>query len=185
MHKVRYLYSELSRRVAARKGCNEDWFERHTDIINKLVKQLLPSGAGFASGTTINLEKSHADKLVFETSFHHMNEAGYYDGWTKHTVTVTPNLYNNFHLRISGRNRNAIKNDIHEMFNVALRSDVTYWLYLDRYPKFQVEHKWEDPQTGQPSQCFQTYYVGEERFADRDEAYSRAADLMEAAFYSK
>src|SRR5215469_16388627 len=93
---ARYLYSELSTLIQARKNCqqsnNTEWFDRHSGTIQKLCKQHLPSGSGFDSGTKFDLDASRADKLVFHTSFHHMNESGMYDGWTEHTVTVTPSL---------------------------------------------------------------------------------------------
>lgn len=49
-----------------------------------------------------------------------MNDAGYYDGWTEHTITVTPAFIGGFELSISGRNRNDIKDYISEVFNQAL-----------------------------------------------------------------
>lgn len=127
---ARYLYSELSNMIEARRNCAQstdksEWFERHTDMIESLVKQHLPHGSGFDSGTKIDMDASRADKLVFTTAFHHMDENGYYDGWTEHTVTVTPALSNNFHLRISGRNRNDIKEMMYQDFDYALRADVS------------------------------------------------------------
>ena len=164
---ARYLYSELAAAVDARRRCastpNNEWFDKHTETIEKLVKQHLPHGSGFDSGTTIDLDSSHADKLVFHTSFHHMNENGYYDGWTEHTVTVTPSLQHAFNLRISGRNRNDIKEMMHQNFDYALRTDVRYDLLADRFPELKLVSKWED-KDGNPSQCYQAWYVGERRF---------------------
>lgn len=151
---ARYLYSELSSLIQARKNCasrhpftteqikshcalcgeidthanhnprNPEWFDKHTDSIEELVRQHMPSGSGFDSGTTLDLDASHAEKLVFRTSFHHMDEGGYYDGWTYHTVTVTPSLSGQFNLRISGRNRNDIKDYMYETFSYALGKEV-------------------------------------------------------------
>jgi hypothetical protein len=101
-----------------------EWFDKHEDKILALVKEHMPSGSGFDSGTTIDFDASHAEKLVFSMSFHHMNNNGYYDGWTEHTVTVTPS-FQGINLRISGRNRNDIKEYIHETFMYALMVDVT------------------------------------------------------------
>jgi len=67
-----------------------------------------------------------------------MNENGYYDGWTAHTVTVTPSLARAFNLRISGRNRNDIKEMMYQDFDYALRVDVTYDLLIERYPEFAI-----------------------------------------------
>lgn len=141
-----YLYSELSgliearlNRIAVRDGIASgdresaaDWANTHEDTIERLVRDFMPSGSGFDSGTKIDLDKSHADKLVFTTSYHHMNDGGYYSGWTEHTVTVTPSLQHDFSLRVSGRNRNDVKDYMHETFDHALRSDCGYaiWLYI-------------------------------------------------------
>lgn len=167
MNQARYLYSELAAAVDARCHCastpNNEWLDKHTERIEKLVKQHMPHGSGFDSGTTLDLDASHGDKLVFRTSFHHMNENGYYDGWTEHAITVTPSLQFGYRIRVSGRNRNEIKDMIHESFDVALRTDVRYDLFMDRFPELQLQHKWED-KDGKPSQCYQAWYVGERRF---------------------
>ena len=145
---ARYLYSELASAVAARRNCEtkmsqlnpnavsasvetrdneyhqtETWFDRWEDRIESLVREFMPSGSGFDSGTKIDLDASHAEKLVFTTSYHHLNEAGYYDGWTEHVVTVTPS-FSGFNLRISGRNRNDVKDYIGETFHYALKLEV-------------------------------------------------------------
>ena len=136
---ARYLYSELALAVSAR--CNlarllpsnggpgmdahhQEWFDRHADRIESLVREHMPRGSGFDSGTTLDLEASHADKLVFQTSFHHMNDGGYYDGWTTHVVTVTPSFIGGFSLRVGGRNRNNIKDYIGDTFHTALMTEV-------------------------------------------------------------
>ena len=137
---ARYLYSELASLIDARQRCmlpsaNESQHEHasvHEDTILRLVKDFMPSGSGFDSGTKIDLDASHANKLVFTTSYHHMNDGGYYDGWTDHTVTITPSLVNDFDLRISGRNRNDIKDYMYQTFDQALNEDCEYqmWAYV-------------------------------------------------------
>ena len=199
---ARYLYSELAGMVDARKRSESkpesEWFGKGTDQIESLVKQHMPQGSGFDSGTTLDLDASHADKLVFRTAFHHMNENGYYDGWTEHTVTVTPSLQFRYHIRISGRNRNDIKDMIHESFDVALSTDVRYDLWIERYPELGITSKWENPD-GTPSQSSMVWYTPDgTKFtsADRNESntydgspYERAreyaANQMERKFYSR
>jgi hypothetical protein len=53
---------------------------------------------------------------VFKTSFHHMNTHGYYDGWTDHIVTVRPDMMSGIRISITGKDRNQIKDYIHEVF---------------------------------------------------------------------
>jgi len=191
---ARYLYSELAgllqalrnsaqklerlnpNAVSASMNMSEnehhktsEWFDRHTDTIEALVSQHLPRGSGFDSGTKLDLDSSHADKLVFTTAFHHMNENGYYDGWTEHVITVTPALHGDFHIRISGRNRNDIKEMMYQDFDYALRTDVTYDLYLPHFPELALQTKWED-ENGAPSQSQLAYYVAGKRFHSSDKS---------------
>lgn len=93
--------------------------------ITRLVKEHMPRGSGFDCGTQLGAD-SDGNRLVFKTEFHHMGEDGGYDGWTEHTVRVTPSLVLEFALTISGRNRNGIKDYIAECFDAALRTGVTY-----------------------------------------------------------
>src|SRR5690606_41537978 len=67
-----------------------------------------------------------ASKIVLRTSFHHMNESGFYDGWTEHIITVIPDLVNGFDLRISGRNKNDVKEYIADVFYEVLRSEFVW-----------------------------------------------------------
>lgn len=130
------LYVALARNLIAVRNCeksgNAEWLARHRERILRLVKQHMPSGAGFDNGTAIDLDESmpstasgRVEKLVFRTAFHHMNEVGMYDGWTEHTVTVRPSLAFGIEISISGRNRNEIKDLIHESFDTTLRSEVS------------------------------------------------------------
>ena len=130
MRTERILYKELASAIDARKRCQEtkntEWFAKHSETIEQLVEDFLPSGSGWDSGTKIDLDTSHADKLVLYGEFHHMNDSGFYDGWTAHVVTVTPSLLNDFNIRISGRDRNDIKEYLHEMFDACLRQAIVW-----------------------------------------------------------
>ena len=123
---ARYLYSEIAAAVEARRNCvasgNKEWFEHWTERIRELAR-LLPHGSGIDGGTLVDLDASHAEKLVLTTSFHHMNDGGYYDGWTDHVVTVTPS-FRGINLRISGRDRNQIKDYLYETFDWSLKQEV-------------------------------------------------------------
>jgi hypothetical protein len=100
----------------------EGWVDRWIEYIQQLTKDL-PSGAGFDNGTKIDIDSSHAEKLVFTTSFHHMNEFGFY-GWTDHVITVTPS-FTGINLRVTGRNHNGIKEYILETFEYALTRETS------------------------------------------------------------
>ena len=99
---------------------NPAWIEAAEERQERIVN-LLPSGSGFDSGT--KLESATNKKIVFSTSFHHMDENGYYCGWTDHKVVVQADFVGGFDLTVSGRNRNNIKEYIADTFCNMLNSD--------------------------------------------------------------
>lgn len=88
------------------------------------LQKLLPSGSGIDSGCEIDLVKSTRNKIKIHFGFHHMNESGMYAGWTEHTLTVEPCLCFWFSMKISGRDRNQIKEYLYDTFEYALNQEV-------------------------------------------------------------
>lgn len=127
------LYRLIAHCLIAVGNCqrtgNHEWEVIHHERIERFVSRYLPSGGGFDAGTSLDFEKSRPDRLVFSTSFHHMNDHGYYDGWTEHQVIVTPSLAYGFELRITGRNRGDIKELIEQTFDHHLTRN--YSLYTE------------------------------------------------------
>jgi len=127
------LYAEIASMVQARENCqesrNEEWFDRHTDRLRFIERNCLPSGSGIDSGCQIDLGRSKPDRVILTLGFHHVNQDGYYDEWTHHDVVITPSLQFGYNLRITGRNRNDIKNCLHDTLSVCL--DGSYTEYLD------------------------------------------------------
>jgi hypothetical protein len=125
----RKLYQIMASLIQARINCrasgNREWFERHTDRLEHLAKCYLPSGGGFDNGSKLDLSESTPERIVLSAPYHHMNDGGMYDGWSEHTVIVTPSLASGFNLRITGRDRNAIKAYIAECFYDALTVRLT------------------------------------------------------------
>ena len=97
-----------------------EWAEERLALIER---EYLPSGSGIDAGCKILVEESHKDRIVIQTEFHHMNEVGYYDGWTHHKIIVTPSLIYGFDLRITGRDRNGIKEYLGQLFDHALSQE--------------------------------------------------------------
>lgn len=123
----RKLYQHLASRVQAMENCrmagNSEWLDRHRAVIDRMVGSYMPRGSGFDAGTVLHIGKSSANKLVFSTAYHHMHESGMYDGWSEHIVIVTPDLASGFNLKVTGRDRNDIKDYIGEAFHYALSLD--------------------------------------------------------------
>ena len=120
------VYEAIALALLAVRNCeqsgNSEWLAKHRDRIRTLVREHMPSGSGIDTGTTLD-DRSTPDRLVFVFSFHHMNEHGSYDGWTEHTAIVTPSLAFGLDVRITGRNRNQIKDYLHETYDLALRAE--------------------------------------------------------------
>lgn len=127
---TRKLYQELASRIVAIANCvksnNQEWLAKHTQTAHELVKEFMPSGSGIDTGTKLDIDESNGDKLVFDFGFHHMNDAGMYDGWTEHRAIVTPSLMSGFDIKITGRDRNQIKEYLHEIFSFALEQVIVW-----------------------------------------------------------
>ena len=102
---------------------SDDSVEKKEEIVGKCfqeiedcIKNYFPSGSGFDSGTKLR-EDSTPEKLRFQADFHHMDENGYYDGWTEHQVIITPCLKYGYSIRITGRNKKQIKDYLYDLFD--------------------------------------------------------------------
>lgn len=114
---IQALHSALVARDNCIKTNNQEWKDRWTEYARRIEKDLLPSGSGIDCGTTI--EKHSDNYVVLSTQFHHMDDNGSYDGWTQHLVIVRPS-FDGLRVSIGGRNRNDIKNYLHEVYTSAL-----------------------------------------------------------------
>ncbi len=130
------VLNALASAIAARANCakklatHRDWFDRHSATIERIEKDYLPSGSGIDCGTKVDLSEPRGmarsnghSRIVLTLSYHHMNEGGMYDGWTEHTVTVTPDLLFGYTLKISGRDRNDIRDYLNDVLTTALDTE--------------------------------------------------------------
>lgn len=95
---------------------------RFIDMWTPVLEEInarLPSGSGFDCGSEFLPDDSKRNRLVFKTSFHHMDDGGCYDGWTEHQIIVTP-MFGGFDIRVTGVNRNEIKEYIGDMFHECM-----------------------------------------------------------------
>ena len=103
---------------------NTEWQEKHESSLHSLM-QSAPSGSGFDAGTKLSEEENYTtNRIVFITSFHHMNNEGFYSGWSEHKVIVSPDLQFDFILKVTGRDKNNIKSYIEDVFNGWLSSEI-------------------------------------------------------------
>jgi hypothetical protein len=115
------VYQRFAQLLQARENCkkhgNKEWFEKHDDEINVLINQL-PSGSGIDSGNSLD-EKSTSEKIIINSSFHKMDENGFYDGWINYRVIITASLSWDFNLNIIGNfgKRQDIKEYLAEIYS--------------------------------------------------------------------
>jgi hypothetical protein len=122
------LFQHIARSIQALKSCqespvNEFGARIHSEALEQF-ESLLPSGSGIDCGTKINIEKSTSKAIWFSFSFHHMNDVGMYNGWTDHELVLTPSLQSAFDLRITGKDRNQIKDYLYEVYQFALSDEI-------------------------------------------------------------
>ena len=104
----------LYERIADHVACGE--YDERFDAIMRTA----PHAQGFDYGTLFLRTRSWAERLVFQTSFHHTKayadaHEGYV-GWTHHTIIVTPTFRWKIRIRVRGENHNEfdVRNDIHD-----------------------------------------------------------------------
>lgn len=124
------LYRIIAATIGARKRCqaasNVEWESKHDDLLRWIEENLLPSGSGIDRGTQILEDESIEERIKLGFSYHHMNDGGYYDGWTEHTLTIRPSLVHQIDLKISGSDRNQIKDYLYEVYHYELCKEYEY-----------------------------------------------------------
>lgn len=117
------IYRELANRIQARLNCinkgDQEWVRQHEECI-KSLKDLLPSGSA------IDLRNSNGEKIIIDSSFHAMDDGGYYGRWIDFSVTITPSLIHGISLKISGRfgKYQDIREYLFDVFDSSLRETV-------------------------------------------------------------
>ncbi len=123
----RTVASELASRIVAMENCrksgNTEWLEKHRRTVKAIAVNFLPRGSGFDAGTGVDDVNSTNRRLLFTTSFHHMDESGY-TGWSEHKV-IAHATFNGPEINVTGSNRNGIKDYVAEVFSAALAEEVS------------------------------------------------------------
>lgn len=129
------IYQAIATALQAKQNCeasgNEEWRMIWADRITYLCRNHLPSGAGVDGGTPIDWDKSRPERLTFLMAFHHMDECGGYSGWSYHSAIVTASLTHGFDIRMTGRDRNGIKDYLAETLHGALSEEAPAWEVID------------------------------------------------------
>lgn len=126
---ARYISDQLQRAAHFRNPATLMHSERRANDIRtalaKYVRDTAPSGSGIDAGIHLLPGQDMPRRLVFACDFHHMDEHGGYSGWTNHTAVVTP-TFSGIDVRITGRDRNQIKDHLGELIHGWLTSEANH-----------------------------------------------------------
>ena len=122
----RTIVEAIASRLQAWENCQYPWRRIHTEKIEELVKEFLPSGAGCDNGTQFDFCKSTPERLILYVDFHHMSEGGMYDGWTHHTIVVRPSFVYKVDIQIGGKDRNGVKEYLDDTMRIALTQEIEW-----------------------------------------------------------
>ena len=122
---------ELATVLNAYQNCisrkNAEWEEKHRDRLSSILSNL-PSGSGLDNGVQFDFINSNSNRLRFGFGFHHMDENGSYDGWTEHDMVIKPSFMGGFDIKISGIDKNGIKEYLYDTFNECFTFNINYQL---------------------------------------------------------
>jgi len=99
-----------------------DQYRNQCETKIRRLESMLPRGSGIDNGTTV--VECTPTRVILECGFHHMNEHGYYDGWTHHRITITP-TFAGIVVKVSGKDRNQIKEYLADTYSACLESECT------------------------------------------------------------
>lgn len=111
---------KLADTLQSRRNCmktpdtHSEWIDIHTNTIMEMCKEL-PHGSGIDGTMEIDFDQCNDKKITFFFEYHHMDDNGYYDGWTEHNIIITPD-FGSFKIRINGPDRNQVKDYFYDLF---------------------------------------------------------------------
>lgn len=120
------MYEAIARAADARTRClvtgNQEWRDIWTEKLRAMQKEL-PSGSGIDNGTKIIMDECDITRIVLICDYHHMNQDGFYDGWTHHRIVAKP-TFMGIDVRVAtGPNKNDIKEYLANVYGDALDTE--------------------------------------------------------------
>ena len=125
-------YQKISSLIMAIETCDRTsnlvWSAKHRMSLQDIANNL-PSGSGIDCGTKID-PNSTPDEIVLNLSYHHMNDGGYYDGWSEIVITVTPSLTWGFELDFTWEEsahpdlESDLEDYLGEVYQIALNEEI-------------------------------------------------------------
>lgn len=138
---IQVIASAIQARANCIKSGNKEWQEKWEERL-KEMEDRLPSGSGFDRGTKIDLDRSWpyrqpASFITLTTSYHHMNEYGYYTHWSDHELIVRPVFEGSIDITVRGTTAEGEDADegwedyVSELFHTKLSEIVEEYRYAE------------------------------------------------------
>lgn len=123
------LYMVIARTLLAIRNCqasnNTEWEARHTERLDRLVREYLPSGSGFDSGCKVKSVGINGRFIVL-APFHCMNSDGFYTGWEDYRIHVYPHLAFGFDIGcLEGKDRDGTLEYVLDTVHECLSAEVS------------------------------------------------------------
>ena len=93
------VYQQLARLVDWNP--TGEYLDSKNKRVDELIDKYLPSGSGFDGKIELD-EKSTDKKIILHVEYHHMNDNGFYDGWSTFKIIITPSLAYDYSLVVKG-----------------------------------------------------------------------------------
>lgn len=117
------LANEFAFTILQIKNCrnskNHEFLNIAEQRLSRLTKDFIESGP--IESVYCSIDDSSLEKIVFHVTFHHMNDLGYYCGYTEHKVTIRQTFIG-LCVTVSGQNKRDCKIYIADVFDNALSS---------------------------------------------------------------
>jgi len=120
---IQKIASALSALRNCEKSGNTEWYQRWSETLDEIERNILPSGSGVDQGTTIDRDNPLPRQIRLVVPFHHMNGHGYYTVWETYEIIVTPD-WDGVEIRVKGLDRNGVKDYLADVFSVVLEEPV-------------------------------------------------------------
>ena len=106
--------------------CNLGWRRKWIATLQSIERKHLPHGCGIDAGASIDYAESTLDRVVIVSSFHVMNEVGFYTHWVEFTVTITPAFSGiNIDIQGLGDDEDQLLDYLHDTFYCSLTTELS------------------------------------------------------------
>jgi hypothetical protein len=90
--------------------------------IEEFVAEYMPKGGGWKDGTSIDLTESNDSEIVLRGTYYHVISYGNYGAPTEHKILIDASLSRGFKVKVTGRDKNDVKDELYERFVGALNT---------------------------------------------------------------